>query len=150
MIFKQIITNPVLQSAVLAWFLAQLIKLVIEIIRKRQVDWRILMSAGGMPSSHASSITSAMLGVGLFDGFDTPLFGLAFVISMIVLYDAAGVRRQAGKQAEKINKMINELLKGHPLSQEQLQEVLGHTPFQVFMGFLLGIGVTLVIWLLYR
>jgi len=150
MIFKQIITNPVLQSAVLAWFLAQLIKLVIEIIRNRQVDWRILMSAGGMPSSHASSITSAMLGVGLFDGFDTPLFGLAFVISMIVLYDAAGVRRQAGKQAEKINKMINELLKGHPLSQEQLQEVLGHTPFQVFMGFLLGIGVTLVIWLLYR
>lgn len=150
MIFKQIITNPVLQAAVLAWFLAQLIKLVIEIIRKRQVDWRILMSAGGMPSSHASSITSAMLGVGLFDGFDTPLFGLAFVISMIVLYDAAGVRRQAGKQAEKINKMINELLKGHPLSQEQLQEVLGHTPFQVFMGFLLGIGVTLVIWLLYR
>ncbi len=148
MAFKQIISNPVLQAAVLAWFLAQFIKLVIEIIRNNKVDWHILMSAGGMPSSHASSITAAMLGVGLFDGFDTPLFGLAFVISMIVLYDAAGVRRQAGRQAEKINKMINELLKGHPLSQEQLQEVLGHTPFQVFMGFLLGIGVTLVIWFL--
>ena len=150
MIFKQIVTNPVMQAVVLAWFLAQLIKLVIDFIRNRKVDWQILSSAGGMPSSHASSITAAMLGVGLFDGFDTPLFGLAFVISMIVLYDAAGVRRQAGRQAEKINKMINELLKGHPLSQEQLQEVLGHTPFQVFMGFLLGIGVSLFIWLLSR
>ena len=150
MIFKQIINNPVLQAVVLAWLLAQLIKLVIETYRKKKVDWHILMSAGGMPSSHASSITAAMLGVGLFEGFDTPLFGLAFVISMIVLYDAAGVRRQAGRQAEKINKLINELLNGHPLSQEQLQEVLGHTPFQVFMGFLLGIGVSLVIWLLNR
>jgi hypothetical protein len=150
MIFKQIVTNPVMQAVVLAWFLAQLIKLVIDFIRNRKVDWQILSSAGGMPSSHASSITAAMLGVGLFEGFDTPLFGLAFVISMIVLYDAAGVRRQAGRQAEKINKMINELLQGHPLSQEQLQEVLGHTPFQVFMGFLLGIGVTLLIWFLRR
>ncbi|MBP8857393.1 MAG: divergent PAP2 family protein [Anaerolineaceae bacterium] len=150
MAFKQIVSNPVLQAALLAWFLAQLIKLVIETYRNKKVDWHILMSAGGMPSSHASSITAAMLGAGLFEGFDTPLFGLAFVISMIVLYDAAGVRRQAGRQAEKINKMINELLQGHPLSQEQLQEVLGHTPFQVFMGFLLGIGVTLVIWLLNR
>jgi len=150
MAFKQIVSNPVLQAAVLSWFLAQLIKLVIETYRNKKVDLRILMSAGGMPSSHASSITAAMLGAGLFEGFDTPLFGLAFVISMIVLYDAAGVRRQAGRQAEKINKMINELLQGHPLSQEQLQEVLGHTPFQVFMGFLLGIGVTLVIWLLNR
>lgn len=150
MIFKQIVSNPVFQAVVLAWFLAQVIKLIIDFIRHHRVDWHILSSAGGMPSSHASSITAAMLGVGLFDGFDTPLFGLAFVISMIVLYDAAGVRRQAGRQAEKINKMINELLKGHPLSQEQLQEVLGHTPFQVFMGFLLGIGVSLVIWLLAR
>ncbi len=150
MAFNQIVSNPVLQAAVLSWFLAQLIKLVIETYRNKKVDLRILMSAGGMPSSHASSITAAMLGVGLFEGFDTPVFGLAFIISMIVLYDAAGVRRQAGRQAEKINKMINELLKGHPLSQEQLQEVLGHTPFQVFMGFLLGIGVTLVIWLLNR
>lgn len=150
MAFNQIVSNPVLQAAVLSWFLAQLIKLVIETYRNKKVDLRILMSAGGMPSSHASSITAAMLGVGLFEGFDTPVFGLAFIISMIVLYDAAGVRRQAGRQAEKINKMINELLKGHPLSQEQLQEVLGHTPFQVFMGFLLGIGVTLIIWLLNR
>lgn len=148
MIWSQIISNPVLHAVLLSWFLAQFIKLIIELFRTHRVDFRILMSAGGMPSSHASSITSAMLGVGLFEGFETPLFGLAFVIAMIVLYDAAGVRRQAGIQAEKINKIINELLKGHQLSEEQLIEVLGHTPFQVFMGFLLGIVITIIIWLL--
>ncbi len=103
-----------------------------------------------MPSSHSSSIASAMLGIGLFEGFDTPLFALAFVIAMIVTYDAAGVRRQAGIQAQKINQIINELMKGHPLSQEMLQEVLGHTPLQVLMGFLLGLAVAIVVWLIQR
>ncbi len=147
MFWQQLASNHVLHAVIIAWFIAQVSKLFTELIRTGRIDMRLMMSPGGMPSSHSSSVTAAMLGVGLFEGFDTPLFGLAFVITMIVLYDAAGVRRQAGIQAHKINQIINELLQGHPLSQKQLQEVLGHTPLQVFMGFLLGIGVSLVVWL---
>lgn len=146
MFWQQLASNFVLHAVIISWFIAQCTKLIVEWIRTRKLDLRLMMSAGGMPSSHSSSVTAAMLGVGLFEGFNTPLFGLAFVVTMIVLYDAAGVRRQAGIQAHKINQIINELLQGHPLSQKQLQEVLGHTPLQVFMGFLLGVVVALAVW----
>jgi hypothetical protein len=95
-------------------------------------------------------MTATTLGIGLFNGFDTPVFGLAVAISMIVLYDATGVRRQAGMQAKKINMIIDELLQGHPISEKQLKEVLGHTPIEVAGGVLLGILIAMGVWLYYR
>ena len=91
-------------------------------------------------------MTATTLGIGLFHGFNDPLFGLAVAISMIVLYDATGVRRQAGMQAQKINKIIDELLQGHPISENQLKEVLGHTPIEVGGGVILGVAIALSVW----
>jgi uncharacterized protein len=95
-------------------------------------------------------MTSATLAIGLFHGFNNPLFGLAVGISMIVIYDATGVRRQAGMQARKINILIEELLKGHPISEKHLKEVLGHTPMEVTGGVALGLAVSILAWLIWR
>ena len=118
----------------------------IEFIYSRKWNWSLWFSAGGMPSSHSAIVSAAALGIGLIEGFDAPLFGLSIVIAMVVIYDATGVRRQAGLQAHKINYLFEELLSGHPISEETLKELLGHTPLQAFGGILLGIVVELITW----
>jgi acid phosphatase family membrane protein YuiD len=145
-----ILDNNVLICCMIAWFLAQILKIPIDLWRTQKIHWGIFFSAGGMPSSHSAMMTATTLGIGLFHGFNDPLFGLAVAISMIVLYDATGVRRQAGMQAQKINKIIDELLQGHPISEKQLKEVLGHTPIEVGGGVILGIAIALVVWFVQR
>ncbi len=141
-----IFENHSLMTAIVAWLLAQILKPPLEYLRKGRWNWGYLFSAGGMPSSHSSLMVGATMGIGLHVGFDTPVFALAIAITMIVIYDAAGVRREAGRHAEKINILINELLNGHPISDQALREVLGHTPMEVVGGVILG----LVVGLLYR
>lgn len=141
--WDQLIRNEVLIIGLVAWFLAQFFKVPIEYIRTRRRNWALWFSSGGMPSSHSALMTSVTLSVGLFQGFNTPLFALAFALSMIVIYDATGVRREAGRHAEKINILINELFSGQPISDKQLKEVIGHTPAQVLAGILLGVVVSL-------
>jgi uncharacterized protein len=141
-----ILDNNVLICCMIAWFLAQILKIPIDLWRTQKIHWGIFFSAGGMPSSHSAMMTATTLGIGLFHGFNDPLFGLAVAISMIVLYDATGVRRQAGMQAQKINRIIEELLQGHPISEKQLKEVLGHTPIEVGGGVILGIAIALSVW----
>ncbi len=136
-----ILQNHALLTALIAWFIAQVLKPPLEYLRKGQWNWGYLLSAGGMPSSHSALMVGATTGIGLHEGFDTSIFAVAVAITMIVIYDAAGVRRQAGIHAEKINVMINELLAGHPVSDKQLLEVLGHTPLEVSGGVFLGIVV---------
>lgn len=142
--------NQVLICALISWQLAQILKVPFHFWRTRTVDWKLYFSPGGMPSSHSALMVSTSLGIGLFYGFDTPLFGLAVAITMIVLYDAAGVRRQAGMHAKKINLIIEELLQGHPISEDQLKEVLGHSPLEVVGGTILGLIVPMVFWLIVR
>jgi uncharacterized protein len=139
--------NHVLHTMLISWFLAQIFKPPLEYLRKGKWNWGYLLSAGGMPSSHSSLMVGATTAIGLHEGFNTSLFALAVAITMIVIYDAAGVRRQAGIHAQKINVLINELLAGHPISDKQLLEVLGHTPFEVTGGILLGIVVGILYWL---
>ena len=141
-----LLDNNVLICCMIAWFLAQILKIPIDLWRTQKIHWGIFFSAGGMPSSHSAMMTATTLGIGLFHGFNDPLFGLAVAISMIVLYDATGVRRQAGMQAQKINKIIDELLQGHPISEKQLKEVLGHTPIEVGGGVILGVAIALAVW----
>ena len=145
-----ILDNNVLICCMIAWLLAQILKIPIDLWRTQKIHWGIFFSAGGMPSSHSAMMTATTLGIGLFHGFDDPLFGLAVAISMIVLYDATGVRRQAGMQAQKINKIIDELLQGHPISEKQLKEVLGHTPIEVGGGVILGVAIALAVWFVQR
>lgn len=142
--FDGLLRNQALISALIAWFIAQILKPPVEYLRHGKWNWGYLVSSGGMPSSHSALMMGATTGIGLHDGFDTSIFALAVAITMVVLYDAAGVRRQAGIHAQKINVLIEELLAGHPISEKQLLEVLGHTPMEVSGGALLGIVVGIV------
>ncbi len=141
--------NYVLVAALTGWVIAQLLKVPIEYLRKHRWNWALLIQAGGMPSSHTTLIVGITYAIGLSVGFGTPLFALSFAIAMLVIYDATGIRRQAGKHAELINAMINDLAAGHPLKEEQLREVLGHTPLEALGGILLGLIVAQVTWLLW-
>ena len=133
----------------LGWFIAQTLKLPIHYLRYKRWSWALWFSAGGMPSSHSSLITATTLACGLYEGFDSPVFALAFAVSMVILYDAAGVRRQAGIHAQRINTLIEEFFSGHPIPQERLKEVLGHTPREVLAGMGLGIAIAVVLKLIW-
>ena len=144
-----VLQNHVLIGALAAWGLAQLLKPPLDYLRTRHWNWRTLLSAGGMPSSHSALLVGATHGIGLHIGFDSPLFALALAITMVVVYDAAGVRRQAGIHAERINLLFDELLRGHMWDEDELREVLGHTPLEVTGGILLGIVVATINWALF-
>ena len=139
--------NYVLIGALIAWGIAQAIKLPLEFLQTHKWNWALLVQAGGMPSSHTALVVGITHGIGLSVGFDSPLFALAFAVSMVVIYDATGIRRQAGKHAELINAMINDLTTGHPLKEEQLREVLGHTPLEALGGILLGLVSAQLTWM---
>jgi acid phosphatase family membrane protein YuiD len=144
---QAIFQNRILIIALTAWGIAQVLKVPMEYFRTRKWNWAMLLAAGGMPSSHSAIIIAATHAIGLYYGFDHPLFALGVVVTMIVTYDAAGVRRQAGMHAERINVLFDELLHGHIWDEDELREVLGHTPLEVLGGLLLGLAVTTVMWL---
>jgi hypothetical protein len=144
-----LLENRVLIIMLTAWFLAQVIKIPLDFLYTRRWTWALLLSVGGMPSSHSALLTSATLAAGLYYGFDSPIFALGLAITMVVTYDAAGVRRQAGIHAQRINVLFDALLRGHMFDQNELREVLGHTPLEVTGGVLLGIVVATLMWLLW-
>ena len=144
-----LVHNYVLIAALIGWGIAQLLKIPIEYLQTHRWNWALFVQAGGMPSSHSALIVGITHAIGLSVGFDTPLFALAFAMAMIVIYDATGIRRQAGKHAELINAMINDLASGHPLKEEQLREVLGHTPLEALGGILVGLITAQVTWMLW-
>jgi len=133
--------NPVLLAALSAWLTAQVLKVLIELITKRSMNWALLFQAGGMPSSHSAMVSALGLSTGLVYGFDSPVFSAAAVLAMIVIYDATGVRRESGRQAVLINSIIEELSKGKIPPQGKLKEVLGHTPGEALLGTLLGLSI---------
>jgi len=137
--------NPVLLAGSVAWILAQILKVLIEYIKLRKWNWALLFQAGGMPSSHSAIVSATSLSIGMLMGFETGIFALSAVLAMIVIYDATGIRRQAGKQAVVINNMIDEITKGKIPPQDRLKEVLGHTPGEAVMGTLLGLVIAFLI-----
>jgi uncharacterized protein len=143
----EIFTNRILIIGLVAWALAQIIKIPVEYILKKRWDWALLLRAGGMPSSHTALITSITHCIGLYIGFGSALYALSFVLAMIVIYDATGIRRQAGKHAAIINTIISDLAHGHPLRQEQLREMLGHTPLEAITGVLFGLIIAQLGWM---
>ena len=148
--FLAIFQNNIMIAGGISWALAQIIKIPLDYFRTGRWNWALLLTTGGMPSSHSALMTATMLGIGLYVGFDSPLFALAFAVTMVVLYDAAGVRRQAGIHAQRINVLFAELLRGHMLNERDLREVLGHTPLEVLGGALLGIIVVTAQWLILK
>jgi len=143
--FEEILQNRLLWIAVIAWFAAQFIKILFELWRKRKIRLSLLMSSGGMPSSHSSFVTAITTTIGLDQGFDSPIFALSTIISLVVMYDASGVRRAAGTQAKVINELIANLENSGVKLDKKLKEMLGHTPIEVLAGALLGILIG--VWL---
>ena len=136
--FGALFNNETLWVSVLVWFVVQVWKFFSALIFQRVFDPRLLWATGGMPSSHSALVTALAISVGINSGFDSPLFAVSAVLAIVVMYDAAGVRRAAGKQAQRINLIVEELLTGHPLNEDHLRELLGHTPLQVIVGSLIG------------
>ncbi|CAH8269431.1 unnamed protein product [Arabidopsis lyrata] len=133
--------NPTFVSAVVAWFFAQSSKMVINFFIERKWDFRLLYASGGMPSSHSALCMALTTSVALCHGVADSLFPVCLGFSLIVMYDAIGVRRHAGMQAEVLNLIIRDLFEGHPISQRKLKELLGHTPSQVLAGALVGVVI---------
>jgi len=137
-------SNSILTASLLAWGLAQVSKFFVWRLQRGKFDLRLLVSAGGMPSSHSALVSALATSVGLQEGFSSSAFAISFVLAMIVMYDATGVRRAASIQAHILNQILEELFKGHPISEKRLRELLGHTPMEVVVGALMGIVVSLI------
>jgi acid phosphatase family membrane protein YuiD len=142
--------NKVLIAALAWWAIAQLIKVPIDYAVHRKIDLRLWVSAGGMPSSHAALVCALATAVALQYGLDSGAFAICVALAMIVMYDATGVRQAAGRQAAILNQIIDELFQGHPISEQRLKELLGHTRIQVIIGALMGILGTLALWEFWR
>jgi len=137
----------------LGWILAQIIKLPVGYIRTKKWDWSLLINTGGMPSSHSSLMSAVSTAIGLSQGWDSPLFILAVSMTGIVIYDATGVRRQAGYHAERINHILRSIVTDHKIADSyrtELREIIGHSPAEAIVGMLLGIAIAFVVWLLMK
>ncbi|WP_028400098.1 divergent PAP2 family protein [Ectobacillus panaciterrae] len=134
---EHILDNGPLMSAVIAWFLAQFAKVVIVLIKTREVDFAKFFSSGGMPSSHSSTVTALATATGFQEGVASTSFALAVIFAVIVMYDASGVRLAVSRQA----KILNDFFHGRAKDYKQLNELVGHTPYQVVVGAVLGAAV---------
>ena len=139
----QLLSNDALVAASLAWFLAQISKLFIVLLRERKLQFSYLTSAGGMPSSHSAVVVALATRIGMDNGMSSPLFAIAFIFAGVVLCDAAGIRRAVSGQARILNRMLEEVIDLRRFNEKRLLELLGHTPFEVFIGSLLGMLVAL-------
>ena len=140
--------NRLLDVAIISCCIAQFYKVFSPILKGEKIQWARLIQTGGMPSSHASTVVSLSTGVWLLKGTSSIEFAISMVFSSIVLYDATGIRRQAGKHAKALNRLVESIEKkdGIEIISEELKEFLGHTPIEVFWGSVLGV----IIGLLFR
>lgn len=127
------------------WFCIQLFKVIWDLVTTHKFNFKRIMGAGGMPSSHSAVVTSLATMIGKTQGIDSPIFALSLIFAAVVMYDAAGVRRAAGKQAKLLNKIVETPGLTNVQVQEKLVEVLGHTPMQVIVGAAIGIIIGLLL-----
>ena len=139
--------NSILDVVIVAWFTAQFYKVVSSIIIDKKLSIKRFWETGGMPSSHSSTVSALATSVGIVYGTATPLFAVSIVFAIIVLHDAAGIRRAAGKQASVLNRLGTSLSKFIDVrfSEEKLKELLGHTPVEVLIGTIVGIAVAFIL-----
>jgi uncharacterized protein len=133
-----------------AWAIAQLIKGIIVLVQKKELDFRAFVAMGGMPSSHSAIVCALATSVAIVEGLESAAFGISVILAIIVMYDAAGVRRSVGKQAAVLNRIIRELKERRPIAnlEHNLLELVGHTAFQVTIGAFIGVAASMV-WFLW-
>jgi uncharacterized protein len=135
-----------LLAPVVAWAIAQAAKVILTSMRQRRLNLRVLAETGGMPSSHAAIVMGLTTAVGKYAGVSSASFAIALIFSFVVMYDAAGLRRAAGRQAAILNRLVEDLMHMRGVQEQRLRELLGHTPFEVVVGGLLGFVVGLIPW----
>ena len=131
--------NRVFQVAFVSWFIAQLLKVILTLFTERKLILYRMVGSGGMPSSHSSTVMGLTTAIGLMNGFDSLIFGMSLIFSLVVMYDASGVRRSVGKQAIILNTILEDLYEHKPIGNVRLKELVGHTPVEVLAGAALGI-----------
>ena len=139
------VTNKYIYIPLLVWFSIQAFKVIWDLVQTKKFNFKRILGAGGMPSSHSAVVMCLAMMIGKEYGFGSSIFALSIIFSFVVMYDAAGVRRAAGKQAALLNKIINTPGLSIPQVQERLVEVLGHTPVQVLVGAVIGVVVGLIV-----
>ena len=137
--------NKVIFAGLLGWAGAQLLKVVTYSIKLKKIDLTRIVGSGGMPSSHSWFVMAVAIKTGMETGFNSPIFAIALSFAIVVMYDAAGVRRAAGNQARVINQIILDLSHKKGLQQDRLKELIGHTPFEVIAGAILGIIIGIIV-----
>ena len=138
-ILIHIMTNQIFVAASVSWILAQMIKMIVYYRQYHRLNFRLLVGTGGMPSAHSAFVSGMACMVGFKDGWSSSIFVLALCLALLIMSDAAGVRRAVGRQAVVLNHLADEVYAGKGLQTERLRELLGHTPLQVFAGAFLGI-----------
>ena len=144
---SELLNNKIIIAGLVSWTTAQCLKLLIYWIVNKKLDFERLIGDGGMPSSHSATVTSVALMTGMTSGFDSAVFGIAFILAIVVMHDASGVRLETGKQAKVINELVEvfkDMGKNSLSPEDKLKEFVGHTHIQVAAGFCLGIIVTLI------
>lgn len=144
-IFSEVANNKVFIVTICGWIIAQLMKIIIAVIRERRFDFRWLVGTGGMPSSHTAGATSLAAILGLEYGFQSAYFAMAASFALVVMFDAQGVRRSAGKQARILNKIMEDIYWQGRISEGRLRELVGHTQLEVLAGALVGIAVAFIL-----
>jgi acid phosphatase family membrane protein YuiD len=134
-----------LLAPLVAWTIAQAAKVILTSVRERGLNLRVLAHTGGMPSSHSAIVMGLTASVGKYSGVSSAAFAIALIFSFVVMYDAAGLRRAAGKQAEVLNRLVEDLMHMRGVEEQKLRELLGHTPVEVLVGAVFGLAVGLIL-----
>ncbi len=134
-----------LLAPLVAWTIAQAAKVLLTSFRQRRLNLRVLAETGGMPSSHSAIVMGLTTAIGKYAGVGSAAFAIALIFTFVVMYDAAGVRRAAGRQAEVLNRLVDDLVHMRGVQEQRLRELLGHTPLEVFVGAAIGLGVGLIL-----
>lgn len=142
--FMMFVTNKYIYVPIILWFCIQSFKLIYDLCTTKKINFKRIIGAGGMPSSHSAIVITLATLIGKNLGVDSPIFAVTLIFAFIVMYDACGVRRAAGKQAKVLNEIVNTRGLSNLQVQEKLQEALGHTPIQVFVGALIGLIAGLI------
>lgn len=143
--FFDLFKNSVFLTAMIGWFVAQFIKVIFVSVSHKKIDFRRFIGSGGMPSSHSSTVMALSTAIGLTEGFLSNIYAVSLVLALIVMYDAAGVRRAAGQQAKILNKIVEEWGKvSFSDTEKKLKELLGHTPVEVLAGAVLGVVIAVI------
>ncbi len=143
-ILTELYHNKIFLTTLSAWVIAQTIKVIIGVIRERKFDFRWFVGTGGMPSSHTAGASCLAVAIGLSNGFDSVAFALAASFAIVVMFDAQGVRRASGRQAQILNRIMDDIYWQGKIREGRLRELIGHTPIEVIAGFLLGVVIAFV------